>query len=57
MGRTSLELNIWADPADRKHLVDELRQKWPSAAILKPVSRRKNGEVIWGTDVSHGNGD
>jgi PAS domain-containing protein len=35
-GRTSLELNIWADSADRQHLVDELRQT-ASAAILKPV--------------------
>ena len=47
MGRTSLELNIWADPADRKHLVDALRQSG-QCRNLEARFRKKNGEVIWG---------
>jgi PAS domain S-box-containing protein len=46
-GRTSLELDIWADPADRQHLVDELRQKG-QCHNLEARFRKKNGELIWG---------
>jgi len=46
-GRTSLELNIWADPADRQRLVDELRQNG-RCQNLEARFRKKNGEVIWG---------
>ncbi len=47
MGRTSLELDIWADPADRQHLVDELRQKG-RCQNFEARFRKKNGAVIWG---------
>lgn len=47
VGHVSLDLNIWADPADRQHLVDVLRSGQP----LKNFEARflaKNGETIWG---------
>ncbi|HOE42235.1 MAG TPA: PAS domain S-box protein, partial [Rhodoferax sp.] len=46
-GRTSLELNVWADPADRQHLVDELRRN-SRCHNFEARFRKKNGEVIWG---------
>ncbi len=46
-GRTSLELDIWADPADRQHLVDELRQNG-RCQNFEARFRKKNGVVIWG---------
>ncbi len=48
VGRTSLELNIWADPADRQHLVDELRQSGQCRSF-EARFKKKNGDVIWGT--------
>jgi hypothetical protein len=47
MGHTSLELDIWADPADRQHLVDEVRQNG-RCHNLEARFRRKDGTVIWG---------
>ena len=47
MGRTSLELDIWADPADRQHLVDELRQNG-RCHNFEARFRRNDGTVIWG---------
>ncbi len=47
LGRTSLELDIWADPTDRQHLVEALRQNG-RCQNLEARFRRKNGEVIWG---------
>ena len=46
-GRTSLELDIWADPADRQHLVDELRQAG-RCHNFEARFRRKDGKVVWG---------
>ncbi|MBK9442833.1 MAG: PAS domain S-box protein [Comamonadaceae bacterium] len=47
MGRTSLELDIWADPVDRQHFVDKLRQNG-RCHNFEARLRKKNGEVIWG---------
>ena len=47
IGRTSLELNIWSDPRDRKSLVDILRQN-SSCRDLEARFRKKNGELYWG---------
>jgi diguanylate cyclase (GGDEF)-like protein/PAS domain S-box-containing protein len=48
IGRTSLELNVWADPIDRLKLVEDLRQDL-KRRDLEVQFRRKNGEVFWGT--------
>ena len=47
MGRTSLELNIWADDRDLQKLVEILRQNY-SCRGLEAQFRKKNGEVSWG---------
>ena len=47
VGRTSLELDIWAYPADRQHLV-ELLQRDSVCRNLETRFRKKNGETIWG---------
>ncbi|MBU0752982.1 MAG: PAS domain S-box protein, partial [Gammaproteobacteria bacterium] len=47
IGRTSLELNIWADPADRQRLVEALQHEG-KCRDLEARFRRKNGELIWG---------
>jgi len=47
IGRTSLELNIWANPRDRKNLVEILRQH-RNCRDLEAQFRKKNGEVFWG---------
>jgi two-component system cell cycle sensor histidine kinase/response regulator CckA len=47
IGRTSLELNFWADPADRIHLINELRNG--RTVRQKAISFRcKNGELRYG---------
>jgi len=47
IGRTSLELNFWADPADRRYLISELRNG--RAVRQREISfRRKNGELRYG---------
>lgn len=43
IGRTSIEIGIWADPADRHRLVGELRQKG-MYDNLEAQFRRKDGE-------------
>jgi diguanylate cyclase (GGDEF)-like protein len=46
IGRTALEINIWANPRDRQSLVELLRQN--SVSRDSEVKfRKKNGEVIW----------
>jgi two-component system sensor histidine kinase/response regulator len=47
IGRTALELNIWADPLDRKFFADVLQRE---SRILNYVTRfrRKSGDYIWG---------
>jgi PAS domain S-box-containing protein len=47
IGKTSLELNIWADPKDRQKLVKGLQQKG-EVKNLEALFRYKNGEVRTG---------
>jgi diguanylate cyclase (GGDEF)-like protein/PAS domain S-box-containing protein len=47
LGRTSLELGIWAYPDDRKAMVEELRRD-SACRDLEACFRRKNGDVFWG---------
>jgi len=47
IGRTGLELNIWADPDDRRH-VFEVLHKNGSCRNFEARFRKKNGETIWG---------
>ena len=44
LGRTSLELNIWHDPADRQRLVESLREKG-YCENLEAQFRRKDGTL------------
>jgi diguanylate cyclase (GGDEF)-like protein/PAS domain S-box-containing protein len=47
IGHTSLELNVWADFADRVQLMERLHRE--SACLnLQIHYRRKNGELFWG---------
>ena len=47
IGRTSLELGIWADPAVRAQLVASLRAG-VACRSLETEFRKKNGERMWG---------
>jgi diguanylate cyclase (GGDEF)-like protein/PAS domain S-box-containing protein len=47
IGRSSVELNIWADPGDRQRLVEELRRN-SVVRNLEAQFRRKNGTLLWG---------
>jgi diguanylate cyclase (GGDEF)-like protein/PAS domain S-box-containing protein len=47
IGRSSLELNIWADAADRKRMVDAVNRDGV-CRNLEARFRRKSGEVFWG---------
>jgi len=47
IGKTSLELNIWADPADREKLVNGLREKG-EVENLEATFMMKNGAVLSG---------
>ena len=46
IGRTSLELNIWADPQDRLKMVEALRKE-PVIRDMEFILQRKNGERFW----------
>jgi diguanylate cyclase (GGDEF)-like protein/PAS domain S-box-containing protein len=46
VGRTSLELGVWVDPADRKHL-SELLHENAACQDLEFRLRKKSGESIW----------
>lgn len=46
LGRTSLELGIWSNPADRNILLDALSQS-KTCRDLEVCFRRKNGEIFW----------
>ncbi len=48
VGRSSLELNIWADPNDRKRLVDEINDNG-SCSNLEAQFRHKDGSLITGS--------
>jgi diguanylate cyclase (GGDEF)-like protein/PAS domain S-box-containing protein len=47
LGRTSLELSIWADPRDRKNLTEILRQH-SACRDVEARFRKKSGELFWG---------
>jgi len=47
IGHSSLELDIWADPRDRRKLVEELRRN-SVVRNLEAQFRRKNGTLLWG---------
>ena len=47
IGHTSLEFNVWADPEDRRRLVEGLR-KDGVVENLEARFRRKNGEIVVG---------
>ena len=47
IGKTSLELNIWVDPQDRKALVDGLIKNG-EIENLEACFRAKNGEIVYG---------
>ncbi|HEY3432830.1 MAG TPA: EAL domain-containing protein [Rhodocyclaceae bacterium] len=47
IGRTSLELNIWVDPADRLRLVEAIKRD-SFCRDLDACFRKKNGEYLWG---------
>ena len=47
IGRSSLELDIWVDPADRLKLVQALRQNG-SCRNLEARFKNKKGELTWG---------
>jgi diguanylate cyclase (GGDEF)-like protein/PAS domain S-box-containing protein len=47
LGRSSLDLAIWADPADRRQLVENLRQSG-LCRNMEARFRKRNGELLWG---------
>lgn len=47
IGRTSLELSIWANPDDRERMVDCIRKEGICRS-LETQFRKKNGDVFWG---------
>jgi diguanylate cyclase (GGDEF)-like protein/PAS domain S-box-containing protein len=47
IGKSSVDLNIWVDPADRLRLVEGLR-KHGSVTGLEAQFRKKNGELAYG---------
>jgi len=47
IGRTSLDLNIWANPSDRQKLVEILSRDSTCLNLEFPM-RKKNGELLWG---------
>ncbi len=47
IGRTTLELGIWANPSERQGIIDELRRN-SSIRDLEVLFRRKDGNTFWG---------
>jgi len=47
IGHSSLELNVWASPRDRRYLVEAMRKN-PQFRDFRTQFRRKNGQVFWG---------
>ncbi len=47
VGKTSVELNLWADPKDRQSMVDAL-QKYGRCTNLEVDFVKKNGDIIHG---------
>ena len=48
IGRTSIELGIWVDPADRLRVRDLLLAGDGGKTLLEARFRRRNGEHFWG---------
>jgi|GEM_PF-1644570 len=46
-GKTSLEIDLWVDPADRAYMVQELRERGQMMDLETPF-RMKNGRIITG---------
>ncbi|PKU24050.1 EAL domain-containing protein [Telmatospirillum siberiense] len=47
MGRTALDINIWADLKNRQILVEKLRHA-STCRNMEAQFRKKNGDLIWG---------
>ena len=47
IGKSSLELDIWADPSDRRKMIDELHLK-NICNSFKARFRKKDGSFLWG---------
>ena len=47
IGKTSIELNIWADPEKRKELVKLLQEKG-KVENFEALFRKKDGTLVWG---------
>ena len=47
IGRTSLELGIWANPRDREKMLESVRQIG-TCSNLEAQFRKKNGDIVWG---------
>ena len=47
IGHSSLELNIWVDPADRQSFSEKLRQE-PLHLKFEARFRKKDGSIFWG---------
>ena len=47
VGRTSLELDVWADNADSHKVAEELHERGACREVEVRL-RRKNGEIFWG---------
>ena len=47
IGHTSLEMNIWAEPEDRRRMVEMVTEQG-GCHNLQAQFRKKNGEMVWG---------
>lgn len=47
IGHSSMELNLWADPDDRRRMIDAM-ERHGVCRNLEARFRKKNGEVFWG---------
>jgi hypothetical protein len=47
IGHTSLELDIWVDPRDRRVLVERLRRE-SGCGNVEALFRRRSGDLMWG---------
>jgi diguanylate cyclase (GGDEF)-like protein/PAS domain S-box-containing protein len=47
IGRTTVELDIWANPSDRINIVDELRRN-SGVRDIEVLFKRKDGNTFWG---------
>ncbi len=47
IGRTTVELGIWANPSERQEIIEELRRN-SSTRDVEMLFRRKDGSTFWG---------